>query len=963
MANVSPTVSRPLPDTTVSEDFGKVFIRALTDVFSDADLDSLTFTDSSFSGGVMTMISNDSLYLLSQPNFFGNAAIRITASDSEFTVADTFLVTISSVNDPPIVNNPIADRLLNKNFGSVFVSELSQNFTDVDLFTVLTYGATNLGPGVTPRISNDSLYLEDSLNFAGSVLIRVTASDADTSVADTFQVTVQETRPTVIAAISDTLFSEDAGTLTVVSNLYSVFQDIDTPDLGFTVSVSGNGITADIVGNELDIITQPDSFGVYPVVITATDELSQSASDTFVVTITPVNDAPRIISALADGSVNEDVGKKFIAKMTSTFGDPDGDSLTYTASVSDPAKLSTLISGDSLYIMTIKDSNGVVAVYVSAEDPSSASVQDTFLLTINPVSDPPFVAQAMPDTTFQQDFGRLFIFKLSNYFFDYDNTTLNYAAYNLSEGACAEISNDSLYLNSQTYFFGNVDIVVEADDGSQVVADTFLVTVNNVNDAPISLNWFTDITIDEDTPGFFVGGINYNFAEVDNDALIYDAASSDTTKLTLRLSNDSLYAYPVKDSSGTVEIYLSATDPYAAVGRDTFLITIDPVNDAPRIVSAIRDTSLMQNFGKVFIRKLSTVFTDIDSPVLTYAVDSLSPGVSRQISSDSLYIQSIPGFFGSVNIRVSANDGSLTTSDTFKVVVNDNVNPTAFVNALASPVLNVVRFVAGADENLRALTLTANGIPVTMIKQSSVYFGDYNLLSTGSLTVSVSATDLSGNQDTVARQYQVSLLNKPASFATYRFTGSSEGYLLLARGEDTQAPANWKRFGENINVITTGYQSELHVEAVYERSVSLDEEAKIGLYEFRNNEWAFVGGEGATGKVVSNVENDGQYAVFYNPDHVIIPKAFVLNQNYPNPFNPSTTIRYEVPFEAHVTLTIYNVLGQEVKTLVNGVKGIGRYEVQWNGQNQSGRSVASGIYLLRFNSGAFVQTKKMLLIK
>lgn len=113
-ANVAPQVSNSIPDTTVSEDFGKMFIRDLTGVFSDPDTPVLSFNDSSFSGGLLTMISGDSLYLLSQSNFFGNVNIRVTASDSEFTIADTFLVTIAPVNDPPVANNPVADIQLNK---------------------------------------------------------------------------------------------------------------------------------------------------------------------------------------------------------------------------------------------------------------------------------------------------------------------------------------------------------------------------------------------------------------------------------------------------------------------------------------------------------------------------------------------------------------------------------------------------------------------------------------------------------------------------------------------------------------------------------------------------------------------------------------------------------------------------------------------------------------------------------
>ncbi|MBL7959600.1 T9SS type A sorting domain-containing protein [bacterium] len=95
-----------------------------------------------------------------------------------------------------------------------------------------------------------------------------------------------------------------------------------------------------------------------------------------------------------------------------------------------------------------------------------------------------------------------------------------------------------------------------------------------------------------------------------------------------------------------------------------------------------------------------------------------------------------------------------------------------------------------------------------------------------------------------------------------------------------------------------------------------------------------------------------------------LPTTFKLSQNYPNPFNPSTKIRYELPNTETVSLVIYNTLGQVVKTLVSHrAQAIGVYEINWDGTNQIGQSVASGIYIYRLQAGRAVKTKKMLLIK
>ncbi len=104
-----------------------------------------------------------------------------------------------------------------------------------------------------------------------------------------------------------------------------------------------------------------------------------------------------------------------------------------------------------------------------------------------------------------------------------------------------------------------------------------------------------------------------------------------------------------------------------------------------------------------------------------------------------------------------------------------------------------------------------------------------------------------------------------------------------------------------------------------------------------------------------------------------IPKEYSLAQNFPNPFNPSTTIEYALPKESYVTLKVYNVLGQEVRTLVNRPQSAGYKTVQWDGKNESGETVAGGIYRLIAgersanlqNEGEriFVKSDKMIFLK
>ena len=100
-----------------------------------------------------------------------------------------------------------------------------------------------------------------------------------------------------------------------------------------------------------------------------------------------------------------------------------------------------------------------------------------------------------------------------------------------------------------------------------------------------------------------------------------------------------------------------------------------------------------------------------------------------------------------------------------------------------------------------------------------------------------------------------------------------------------------------------------------------------------------------------------------------IPQAFTLFQNYPNPFNPSTRIEYSLPSQSFVAIKIYNILGQEIATLVDEEQTSGNHSIEWNGKSTGGFPVSSGVYFYRIEAHQpggqfeFANVKKMVLLK
>ena len=94
-----------------------------------------------------------------------------------------------------------------------------------------------------------------------------------------------------------------------------------------------------------------------------------------------------------------------------------------------------------------------------------------------------------------------------------------------------------------------------------------------------------------------------------------------------------------------------------------------------------------------------------------------------------------------------------------------------------------------------------------------------------------------------------------------------------------------------------------------------------------------------------------------------IINSFILHQNYPNPFNPVTSINFTLPKKGLVNITIYNIAGRIVKTLVNSSQTAGYKSIQWNATNDRNEQVSAGLYLYTIEVGEFRQTKKMVLLK
>ncbi len=143
----------------------------------------------------------------------------------------------------------------------------------------------------------------------------------------------------------------------------------------------------------------------------------------------------------------------------------------------------------------------------------------------------------------------------------------------------------------------------------------------------------------------------------------------------------------------------------------------------------------------------------------------------------------------------------------------------------------------------------------------------------------------------------------------------------------------------------------------YDIKVEIENESKWALRNLETNECVDLNGR--NGSLTIDFSDKYRLEKLENK----IPNEFKISQNFPNPFNPSTTIQYELPFRAKVRITIFDHLGREVVQLVNDIQVAGMNFLEWNGRNQLGTEVSSGIYFYQVSSDEFIQSGKMVLVR
>ena len=150
-------------------------------------------------------------------------------------------------------------------------------------------------------------------------------------------------------------------------------------------------------------------------------------------------------------------------------------------------------------------------------------------------------------------------------------------------------------------------------------------------------------------------------------------------------------------------------------------------------------------------------------------------------------------------------------------------------------------------------------------------------------------------------------------------------------------------------------------------------EVSPGFYHLTSGDWEYIPTFvlQSENKIWCLIDQPGTYVLRQGAESspIVLPEEFTLKQNYPNPFNPRTIIEYDIPYistgleQVPTSLVVYDLLGKEVISLIDGNLLPGKYSIAWTGLNKNGNRVASGIYFYSLRTGTFSDTRRMILLR
>jgi hypothetical protein len=580
-----------------------------TVVAVDADGDTLSYTisggadqskfDLNSSTGALTFKAAPDYETPTDTGTNNTYVVEVNVSDGTVADTQTFTVTVTGVDDPPVVANAIGDVTATEDAADGTIS-LANVFNDVDdanaSITKTVQSNTNAGL-VTATIVGDVLTLDFQPDQFGNAIITVRGTSNGQFADDNFTVTVApvDDAPVVATPIPDVNALEDDADRTI--DLSNVFNDIDDDNASIVKSAASGDpavVVVSVSGNTLTLDYQPDAFGSSVITVLANIN-GKIASDNFTVTVTGVNDPP-VFTSTEVTSARADVSYVYNVRAN----DPDGNATLTLSSTSTPSWLAFTDQGSGMALLSGTPAEADIGSYnvsLRALDANGTYADQNFTIVVTPANYAPVIKVSNIDVsstsvTMVEDNASTFsLTGLAASDQDDSNATLVWSVdTNPSNGTAVVVgtgtSPSSLAYVPDGNFSGADSFVIKATDARGGI-DTINVnvTVAPVDDAPTVAAAITDVSVLEDAADTLISLANvFNDADDANASITKTVQSNSNAGLvTAAIAGDVLTLDYQADQNGSATITIRATSNVQFVD-DSFTVTVSAANASPVII-------------------------------------------------------------------------------------------------------------------------------------------------------------------------------------------------------------------------------------------------------------------------------------------------------------------------------------------------------------------------------------------
>ena len=960
----------------------------VADSFFDAAADVLTYSAQSSDTGIVTVNVVNSTVIMT-PIAEGVTNIIVTAQDSAgLTAFQTIDITVVPVPNRAPVPVGLINPITLVAGDSAKALDISGYFSDPD-GDMLIYSAVSTHTRVA-TVSVSDITLTINPVTAGTATVMIIVQDAKGLTATrnlTVMVSPAPNRaPVVEQAIVPVTMTTGASPITLDVSTY--FSDPDNDTLAYTtVSRDPGVVTAEMTHSTLSL--RPVSAGTTTVMVLASDsQLNITQTITVTVNLAP-NRAPVTQGTIAPVTLT--AGDSAVTVDVSIyFSDPDNDPLSYTAVSTNPDVATAEMTRSTLSIRPV--AQGSITIMVVVEDAEGLTVTEHITVTVNPAPNraPVAVGDIDPIALTLRDSSMTV--NLSTNFSDPDNDPLTYTAVS-NDATKAQVSMSGTDLTITPVLEGIVEVMVIVQDAEGLtVTERITVTVYPApNRAPVAVGDIDPITLTLRDNAVTVD-VSLYFSDPDGDPLTYSAQSADDAVATVAIEGANLAIRPVGGGSTTITI--AAQDAEAETLTRNFQVIVNTApNAAPTFTSA---TVFTVEENNTIVGTVTATDSDSEDSFTQYTLIGGADSAMFSIYplSGALRFNEPPDFetpgdtsqtnryIVLVQVQTGSGNRALTAEQTLTVNVTDTNDAPLTVGTIDPVTLTVgdedqtvdvsTKF---SDPDGDTLTYTARSED-TMTVMVSVTDATITLtaVEAGRTQVTVTARDSANLAATQPIAVTVDVVVEPAAAGGFMRLDATLAAVLdntaLMQLNPDWAVANGDRLKLSVDVGATGLEVTADISALDTT------QSFIALTPNKNGVYTAEIRISADNTALNGVKHILVTATDAKGDSTQLFVKTTLNNryvtellpNYPNPFNPETWIPYRLGKDAEVVMTIYDAQGGIVKRFELGYQAAGAYDtrsraVYWNGTNDFGEPVSTGVYFYSLSTTDYSRTRKAIILK